>query len=145
MAVFGFNNMREKIEVLPKNQTYTREEVCTNSTGRPIILFGGKIELWIWKHVSLGSMPANGHLDIIVPLGDFSSNLPIATNPNNFCTVFITPISESGFARDITVVNRDFAISGEGSKYNVLRLAGYNHTSQAANLLADMLIIKQVP
>lgn len=145
MAVFGFNSMKEKIEVLAKSETYTRDQVCTNSTGRPIVLFNGQIELWIWKHVSLGSMPANGHLDVSVPLGNFADNLPSNTNPDNFCTVFMTPISASNLARDITIVNRGFAISGGGDVYNALTLSGYNHTNQAADLLADILIIKQVP
>lgn len=145
MAVFGFNNMKEKIEVIPKSETYTRDEICTNATGRPVVLFNGQIELWIWKHVSLGSMPANGHLDVDIPLGNFVENLPFHTDPDNFCTVFMTPISTSNLARDITITSRGFVISGGGDDYNTLTLTGYNHTSQAADLLADILIIKQVP
>lgn len=142
MAVFGFNSMKEKIEVLAKDETYTRDEICTNATGNPIILFNGKIELYIYKHVALGEMPANGHLDT-----DFTipSRLQSSTNPNNYCTVFMNPISASNLARDITMVNRGFVKSGGGDVYDTLALSGYNHTSQAADLYADILIIKQVP
>lgn len=146
MAVFGFNSMKEKIEVLSKEETYTRDEVCTNATGRPIILFNGQIKLYIWKHVSLGGMPANGHLDVSIPLGsDFCDDLPANYNPDNFCICFMTPISTAGLARDITVTARGFAKSSGSDTFDTLNLSGYNHTSQAADLLADILIIKQVP